>query len=88
MLDRAREVNPSETWLLVNQGVLYALSGKRSEAEEALNRIIRESVKSVRYHGQLFIYSAMGNLDGAFKALMKPGGDTCLACSDKIPSYL
>jgi len=71
MVDAARDVGPDDPMIDVSQSLLFALAGKRKQAEDVLNKILA-SDKSVRVHGraELFIHAALGNLDEAFKALM------------------
>ncbi|MHB2037084.1 MAG: adenylate/guanylate cyclase domain-containing protein [Nitrososphaerales archaeon] len=71
MLDIARQINSSEPSLLVNQGLLYALTGRKKEAEEVLQEVMGNNKEAVRLYGQLHIQAALGNLDGAFSALMR-----------------
>jgi tetratricopeptide (TPR) repeat protein len=69
MLDAARQLGPAEPLVWLNQGVLYALTGRRREAEDILNRIASAERESIRLYGVLFIQTALGNLDEAYKAL-------------------
>ncbi len=71
MLDAARRINPDEPMLKTNQGVLYAVTGRKHDAEEVLHDFIDEPKESVRLMGQLLLSSALGDMDGAFKALMR-----------------
>ncbi len=69
MLNAGFQISPSEPSLLLDQGLLYAFSDRRREAEDVLKVIMSNERESVRLFGQLFIQSALGNLDEAFKAL-------------------
>ncbi|HZW55001.1 MAG TPA: tetratricopeptide repeat protein, partial [Nitrososphaerales archaeon] len=71
MLDRGRSISPSELHLKINQGVLYALTGRRKEAEGVLQEILQDKIEGVRLLGEVFIHSALGNLDEAFRALTR-----------------
>ena len=71
MLDIARQINSSEPSLLVNQGLLYAQTGRKKEAEEVLQEVMGNNKEAVRLYGQLHIQAALGNLDEAFSALMR-----------------
>lgn len=71
MLNIGLQISLSEPLLLLNQGLLYAFTGRRKEAEEALQVMMNNERESVRLYGQLFIQAALGNLDEAFKALMR-----------------
>jgi len=69
-LDAGLKVNPGERYLLMNQGRLYAMTGRRKEAENSL--LVISKVDDIpRGWGQVFIHAALGNLDEAFDALMK-----------------
>ncbi len=69
MLNAGFQISPSEPSLLLDQGLLYAFSDRKREAEDVLKVIMRNERESVRLFGQLFLQSALGNLDEAFKAL-------------------
>ncbi len=69
MLEATRQISPSEPLMLVDQGILYALTGRRREAESVLQERMKDARESARLYGQLFIQTALGNLDEAFKAL-------------------
>jgi adenylate cyclase len=71
MLDKGFAINPKEIFLQIYQGVLYAITGKRREAMESLAEIQRDQIESNRLWGEVFIQAALGNLDGAFKALRR-----------------
>jgi adenylate cyclase len=71
MLDKGLSINPDEPALILDQGLLYALTGRRKEAEEMLQQITNNRNENVRLYGQLHIQAALGNLDEAFKALMR-----------------
>ena len=69
MLDAAFAINPAETIAMMDQGILYALTGRRNEAE-AQARVISENKKeSVALYSQLFIYATLGDLEMAFSVL-------------------
>jgi tetratricopeptide (TPR) repeat protein len=73
MLDTGLGFGPDQAELLADQGVLYAYTNKRREAEELMeaittNRKISEDGKRI---GLLYIHAALGNLDEAFAILMK-----------------
>jgi adenylate cyclase len=70
-LTKGFEVNPREPLLRLNQGVLYALTGRKKEAEESMKEIMADKAESVSLYGQLFISAALGDLDQAFEALMR-----------------
>jgi TolB-like protein/Tfp pilus assembly protein PilF len=68
-LTRALRAAPHEPLAMVNQGLLFAVTGRRGEAETMLAVIGKESNEAVRNYGRLFISSALGNFDDAFRAL-------------------
>jgi len=63
--------SPEEPLLKVDQGLLYALSGKTREAEGELEIIMRDKRESVRLRGRIRIQMGLGNIDEAFAALMR-----------------
>jgi adenylate cyclase len=71
MVDAARKLRPSEPHGKISQGILYALTGKREQAKRALDEIRRNYTESVSLHAQLEIETALGDVDGAYKALMR-----------------
>jgi len=68
-ITRGLELNTREPLLRLNQGLLYAFTGRKKEAEASREEIQGDKLESVRLYGQLFINAALGNLDEAFKAL-------------------
>jgi adenylate cyclase len=77
MVDAARSVGPDEPMVAVSQGLLFALAGNTKQAEDALEEMTTRGKESSRLRGELslrgelFIQVALGNLDEAFKALMR-----------------
>ncbi len=71
MLDRARAISPKDTMLLMIQGILYALTGRRAEAMVIVRESDTVSVRSARIFLRLFVETALGNLDEAFDVLMQ-----------------
>ncbi len=71
MLDAANTVEPNLPLQRVNQGLLFALTGKRREAEDILREISKDRNEFVRQSGQLVIGAGLGDLDGAASALEK-----------------
>jgi adenylate cyclase len=69
MLDEGFALNPNEPLLRMDQGILYALSGRSDEAKGSLVELERDGGESVPLYARLFIQAALGNLDEAFKAL-------------------
>ncbi len=73
ILEIGLRIDPDDLWLRSAQAEFYALTGRRKEAEEVLRGILSDKNESNRIWGQLYINSALGNLDEAFKALMRMG---------------
>src|SRR5437899_12290489 len=71
MLDKGLEIGPDEPLLLIDQGLLYAFTGRKEEAQEVLRRIQRNKSESVRLFSQQFIQAALGNTEEAIQALMR-----------------
>jgi hypothetical protein len=55
----------------ISQGLLFATSGKRKEAEASLKEITAFENESLRLNGELWIRAALGDLDEAFGVLMR-----------------
>jgi adenylate cyclase len=70
-LNAGLEINPHEPLLRLNQGLVYALTGRRQEAQQALAEMMEDKVEAFRLYGQLFINAALGNLDESFQALSR-----------------
>ena len=71
ILDEGFRVDPDEHLIRLNQGVLYALSGRRKEAEDTLKFIERDKIESNRLLGRLYVNAALGNNDAALDALFR-----------------
>ncbi len=71
MLELGREINPEETTVHLDQGILHALMGRKEEALKEVDYLDRTKTEGSRLYGHLFIQTALGNLDDAFKALMR-----------------
>jgi adenylate cyclase len=71
MVDAARSLGPGEPMIVVSQALLFALTGRRDEAEEGLKEILANENESFRLNGALWVQAALGNLDEAFRALMR-----------------
>jgi hypothetical protein len=69
-LDVVQRIDPKEPNLAIIQGVLYALTNRREDAEKQLS-IVKSYKESFRLSGELSIQNALGNYDEAFKALMR-----------------
>ncbi len=71
MIDRARGFSPDDHMIEVSQGLLYAYSGKRKEAEEELRKVGSNEMESARLFGEFLIQAALGDNDAAFTTLMR-----------------
>jgi predicted Zn-dependent protease len=71
MLDVAHRLRPNEPHGKIGQGIIYALTGKRKEAQGVLDEIRRDNTESVILSAQLEIGTALGDIDEACKALMR-----------------
>ena len=69
MLDKAEAIEPGLPFRRMNQGVLFALTGRKKEAEGVLKQLRSEKNEFLRLVGRLNIQSALGNFDDAFAAL-------------------
>ncbi len=65
------ELDPSDHLLRMYQGIAYAMSGRRQEATDELQELKKDKFESNRLNAQLWINTALGDLDEAFKALMR-----------------
>ncbi len=71
MIDTGLGINPRDPWLLLLQGMIYAHTNRREEAEKRLRLLQDAENESTRLNGELYIQSSLGNLDQAFRALMR-----------------
>jgi tetratricopeptide (TPR) repeat protein len=70
-LDDGLRFNPDDYRLRVTRGMLYALSGRRGEALDELRDLAKDGIESRRLSAQVWIRTALGDLDEAFEALMR-----------------
>ncbi|HKW05357.1 MAG TPA: adenylate/guanylate cyclase domain-containing protein [Nitrososphaerales archaeon] len=70
-IDQAKKLDPDGTGISLGQGILYAASGRRKEAEEMLHDIMERENEDTRLFAQFMINAILGNLDESFEALMK-----------------
>jgi adenylate cyclase len=73
LLDTARAIYADDPLMLLDQGVLYAYTGRREEALATIRESSTYKSEAAQLYAQLFINAALGNLDKAFEALMKAG---------------
>src|SRR5438046_10138062 len=60
-----------ETLINLDQGLIYAFTGRSKEAEETIEYMMTQKSEGARLYGQLFINTALGRLDDAFRALTR-----------------
>lgn len=71
VLETGLREHPHYVPLLAERARLLALTGHSEEARNALQEIEREAGESAYLSSQLFVLSALNDLDGAFSALMR-----------------
>jgi predicted Zn-dependent protease len=71
MLDIATRVEANLPFCKLNQGLLFALTGRKKEAEEKLKEIVNSKNEFAQLTARLQINTALGRLDDAFEALEK-----------------
>jgi len=70
-LDRGQVLNPVEPLLLINQGLVYAFTGRPEQARAMLRKLESLQRETPLTYSQIFIHTALGEIDEAFKALNK-----------------
>jgi TolB-like protein/Tfp pilus assembly protein PilF len=70
-LDRGLALNPVDPLLLINQGLVYAFTGKPEQARAMLGKLESLQRETPLTYSQIFIHTALGEIDEAFKALNK-----------------
>ncbi|MDA4122485.1 MAG: tetratricopeptide repeat protein [Thaumarchaeota archaeon] len=71
MIDAARRVDPSHPAIVVSEGILFAMTGRRKEAEEKVKEILAGGSVAFKLTGEFQVQVALGNLDRAFEILMR-----------------
>ena len=70
MFDVSARINPEfDVRNSVDQGMLYALTGRRDKALTKQEEIFRNGGKTMGEYGTVFIQAALGDVDEVFKAL-------------------
>lgn len=69
MVDQARVEDPNEPMTKVSQALLFALTGRRDEAEAELGRIPDTGNMFFRSNGTFLVRTALGDFDEAFESL-------------------
>jgi adenylate cyclase len=70
-IDRGKALNPVEPLLLVNQGIVYAFTGRPEQARGMLRKLESLQREAPLIYSQIFIHTALGEIDEAFNALNK-----------------
>ncbi len=70
-IDRGLALNPVEPLLLINQGLVYAFTGRPEQARAMLRKLESLQRETPLTYSQIFIHAALGEIDEAFKALNK-----------------
>jgi TolB-like protein/Flp pilus assembly protein TadD len=70
-LDRGQALNPVEPILLIQQGLVYASTGRPEQARAMLRKLESLQRETPLTYSQIFIHTALGEIDEAFKALNK-----------------
>jgi adenylate cyclase len=70
-IDRGQALNPVEPLLLINQGLVYAFTGRPEQARGMLRKLESLQRETPLTYSQIFIHTALGEIDEAFKALNK-----------------
>jgi tetratricopeptide (TPR) repeat protein len=70
-IDRGLALNPVEPLLLLNQGLVYVLTGRPEQARAMLRKLESLQRETPLIYSQIFIHTALGEIDEAFKALNK-----------------
>jgi len=71
LIDKGLAVNPVEPLLLINQGLVYAFTGRPEQARGMLRKLESLQRETPLTYSQIFIHTALGEMDEAFKALNK-----------------
>lgn len=70
-IDRGQALNPVEPLLFVNQGLVYALTGRPEQARATLRKLESLQRETPLIYSQIFIHTALGEINEVFKALNK-----------------
>ena len=68
-IDKGQALNPVEPLLLMSQGLLYAFTGRPEQARGMLRKLESLQRETPLTFSQIYIYTALGDIDEAFKAL-------------------
>jgi adenylate cyclase len=70
-IDIGLRASPDSTAIRIDRGCLYALLGRRKEAEDEIRELSRGRSETTRANAQFFIRAALGDFDEAFEALFR-----------------
>jgi tetratricopeptide (TPR) repeat protein len=70
-IDIGQKLDPNYHWLKIDRGSAYAMSGRREEALDELRDLMKDESESKRIDAQVWIRTAIGDIDEAFVALMR-----------------
>lgn len=70
-IDRGLALNPVEWLLLINQGLVYAFTRRPEQARAMLTKLESLQRETPLIYSKIFIHTALGEIDEAFKALDK-----------------
>ncbi len=70
-LDAGLSFYPDDYWLRIVRGMTFVLAGRRGDAMGELRRLMTDEAESNRLGAQVWIRTALGDLDEAFEALMR-----------------
>jgi tetratricopeptide (TPR) repeat protein len=70
-IDRGLALNPVEPLLLLNQGLVHVFTGRPEQARAMLRKLESLQRETPLIYSQIFIHTALGEIDEAFKALNK-----------------
>ncbi len=71
LLDLGLESYPDSRWIRTGRGLVYARLGRRNEALGELQRLMADPSEAHRLDAQVWIRTALGDIDEAFLALMR-----------------
>ncbi len=70
-IDRGLALNPVEPLLLLNQGLVYVFTGRPEQARAILRKLESLQRETPLIYSQIFIHTALGEIDETFEALSK-----------------
>jgi adenylate cyclase len=64
-------IDPDDHWVRIGRGMANAMSGEREKAMDELRDLMKEEAESHRLDARVWIMTQLGDIDGAFGALMR-----------------